>query len=132
MDGATPSPEYAVALGNVIHAQCPDREIRLIVRRARNEFRDAVRFRSRSSLTNPAQRDGADFSIITLGACAAGACFLVVGQAGWSTGLRRANTGALAYHMPYIVSLSSLDQTYAQLVCGPAARHAVPSADCER
>jgi len=58
--------------------------------------------------------------------------FLVVGQAGWSTGLRRANTGALAYHMPYIVSLSSLDQTYAQLACGAAARHAVPSADCER
>src|SRR5204862_3168786 len=85
MDGATPSPEYAVALGNVIHAKCPNREIRLIVRRARNEFRDLmhtgktripVRFRSRSPLTNPAQRDGADFSIITLGACAAGACFL--------------------------------------------------------
>jgi hypothetical protein len=34
--------------------------------------------------------------------------FSLVGQTGWSAGLRRANTGALAYHMPYVVSLSSL------------------------
>ena len=53
--------------------------------------------------------------------------FLLVGQTGWSAGLRRANTGALAYHMPYVVSLSSIGPHHLRrLVCGPAAPRDVP------
>ena len=63
------------AVAGLATSQCPDREIRLIVRRARNEFRDLkdtrkigslVCFRSRSPLANPDERDVADFSIVTL------------------------------------------------------------------